>query len=92
MSSVNINLYQLLKSEFKLSDAKAHEFSSAIKEEIKNDIKYENIDFKSSVREDFLKLELKMEQNKSDILKWFVGGFVTLVLMILGLFATILLK
>ncbi len=92
MSSINITLYQLLKSEFKLSDAKAQEFSSAIREEIQNDIKYENIDFKSSVREDFLKLELKMEQNKSDILKWFMGGFVTLVLMILGLFATILLK
>lgn len=97
MSTVNINLYNILKSDFKLSDAKAKEFVDAIREEVQNDIKYENSDFKSSVREDFLKLELKLEQNKSelkseikdaktDILKWFVGIFITLALMIIGLY------
>jgi hypothetical protein len=86
MSTVNLNLYNLLKTEFNLSDAKAKEFAEAIKEEVQNDIKYENVDFKSSVREDFLKLELKMEQNKSDILKWFVGMFFALALMIIGLY------
>lgn len=45
-----------------------------------------NIDFKSSVREEFLKLELKMEQNKSDLLKWFIGMFFALSLMIIGLY------
>jgi hypothetical protein len=92
MSSINIDLYTILKTDFKLSDAKAKEFAQAIKEEVQLDIKYENSDFRSSVREDFLKLELKLEQNKSDILKWFIGLFITLFLMILGLYATILLK
>jgi len=92
MSSINIDLYTILKTDFKLSDAKAKEFAQAIKEEVQLDLKYENSDFKSSVREDFLKLELKLEQNKSDILKWFIGLFITLFLMILGLYATILLK
>lgn len=92
MSSINIDLYTILKTDFKLSDAKAKEFAQAIKEEVQLDIKYENSDFRSSVREDFLKLELKLEQNKSDILKWFISLFITLFLMILGLYATILLK
>lgn len=103
MSTVNINLYNILKSDFKLSDSKAREFIEAIREEVQTDIKYENSDFRSSVREDFLKLELKLsndikevrievKETKSDLLKWFIGLFITLFLMILGLYATILLK
>ncbi len=97
MSTVNINLYNILKSDFKLSDAKAKEFVDAIREEVQNDIKYENTDFRSAVKEDFLKLELKLsneikdvrmeiKDTKSDILKWFVGIFITLALMIIGLY------
>ncbi len=97
MSTVNINLYNILKADFKLSDAKAQEFVEAIREEVQNDIKYENTDFRSAVREDFLKLELKLsneikdvrmeiKDTKSDILKWFVGIFITLALMIIGLY------
>ena len=86
MNSINLSLYNFLKTEFKLSDAKAKEFAEALKEEIKNDIKYENVDFKSAVREDFLKLELKIEQNKTELLKWFIGMFFALSLMIIGLY------
>ncbi|TRX41364.1 coiled-coil domain-containing protein [Flavobacterium restrictum] len=104
MNTVNLNLYQILKTDFKLSDAKAKEFVDAIREEVQNDIKYENSDFKSSVKEDFLKLELKLEQvntkiesikgdlkneikeSKNDMLKWFVGMFFALALMIIGLY------
>jgi hypothetical protein len=92
MSTINLNLFQILKKEFHLTDEKAKEFAEAIKEEIQNDIKYENSDFKSSVREDFLRLELKLEQNKSELLRWFIGGFITLVSILLGLFLTILFK
>jgi hypothetical protein len=100
MNTVNLNLYQILKTDFKLSDAKAKEFVDAIREEVHNDIKYENSDFKSTVKEDFLKLELKFEQvntkiesvkveikeSKNDMLKWFVGMFFALALMIMGLY------
>ncbi len=67
MNTVNLNLYQILKTDFKLSDAKAKEFVDAIREEVKNDIKYENSDFKSALKEDFLKLELKFEQVNTKI-------------------------
>jgi hypothetical protein len=95
-----VNLYQILKTDFKLSDEKAKEFVDAIREEVQNDIKYENSGFKSTVKEDFLKLELKFEQvntkiesvkveikeSKNDMLKWFVGMFFALALMIIGLY------
>lgn len=100
MNTVNLNLYQILKTDFKLSDAKAKEFVDAISEEVQNDIKYENSDFKSTVKEDFLKLELKFKQvntkiesvkveikeSKNDMLKWFFGMFFALALMIIGLY------
>ena len=100
MDTVNLNLYQILKTDFKLSDEKAKEFVDAIREEVQNDIKYENSGFKSTVKEDFLKLELKFEQvntkiesvkveikeSKNDMLKWFVGMFFALALMIIGLY------
>ncbi|PWA09833.1 hypothetical protein [Flavobacterium laiguense] len=99
MSSVNLTLYTLFTHKLKLSEADAKDFMDAIKEEVRNDIKYENSDFKSAIREDFLKLELKMEQNKSELkneikdsFKWFIGMFITIVLMMMGLYATILLK
>ena len=47
MSTINLTLYQILKTDFNLSDAKAREFIDAIREEVQNDIKYENSDFKS---------------------------------------------
>lgn len=97
MNTVNLNLYNILKTDFKLSDAKAKEFVDAIREEVQNDIKYENSDFKSSVKEDFMRLEFKGEQtklelkneikeSKNDTLKWFVGMFFALALMIIGLY------
>ena len=92
MESININLYNILKNDFNLSDAKAKEFAQAIKEEVQNDIKLENSGFKSNLKDDFHRLDLKIEQTKSDMIKWFFAFFVTLMLMILGLYATILLK
>jgi GTP-binding protein EngB required for normal cell division len=31
-------------------------------------------------------------ESKADLLKWFMGGFITIVLMLIGLFATIVLR
>lgn len=95
MNAINIKLYQILKNDFHLSDEKAREFAQAI-----NDVASENIfvsEFKSNVKEDLLRLEmnvkteiknleLKIEQTKSDLLKWFIGLFIALALMIIGLY------
>jgi len=53
-------------------------------------------EFKSEIKEDFLKLEMQLrgeiKDSKTDMIKWFFAFFITLVLMILGLYAAILLK
>jgi hypothetical protein len=99
MDTVNINLYSILKNDFKLSESKALEFVKAIKEEVQSDIKIENNEYKSILKDDFHKIDLRFEvvrgeikDVKSDMIKWFFAFFITLVLMILGLYATILFK
>lgn len=99
MEAVNINLYNILKNDFKLSESKALEFAQAIKDEVQNDMKLENNEYKSILKDDFHKIDLRFEvvrgeikDVKSDMIKWFFAFFITLVLMILGLYATILLK
>lgn len=99
MDAININLYNVLKNDFKLSDSKAKEFAKAIKEEVQNDINIVNNDFKSGLKDDFHKIDIKIEQlntkieqSKSDMIKWFFAFFITIILTQLGLLATILLK
>jgi hypothetical protein len=69
MGSINVKLYDILRTDFKLSETKG-----------------ESVNYKSELREDILKLEIKMEQNKSELLKWFIGLFFGLALMIIGLY------
>ncbi|MFP5042702.1 hypothetical protein [Parasediminibacterium sp. JCM 36343] len=87
MGAVNIKLYDLLKTDFHLSDKKAMEFAQAIQEIAVSEAKNESHNYKSELKEDMLRLEIKMEQNKSELLlKWFIGLFVALALMIIGLY------
>lgn len=93
MESVNINLYNILKNDFKLSDAKAKEFAQAIKDEVQNDIKLENSGFKSDLKDDFHKLDLRIEtvrseikETKNDIVKWIFAFWITIVLMFITTF------
>ena len=86
MSTINIKLYDILRTDFKLTEIKAKELTHAIQEVAASSSKEEFVNYKSEIKEDMLKLELKMEQNKSELLKWFIGMFVTLALMIIGLY------
>jgi hypothetical protein len=69
MNTVDLKLPVFFKTKFKLSDVKAKEFAESIKEEVKNYIKLENIDFKSSASGRFFKIRIKDLQNKSEFLK-----------------------
>lgn len=58
-----------------------------------------NSEFKSALKEDFHEIDLRFEvirgeikETKSDMIKWFFAFFITLAIMILGLYTTILLK
>ena len=96
MEAVNIRLYEIFRQDFNLSDTKAKELTQAVEAVAKEKADGAFETYKSSMREDFLRLEMKMElkieQNKTELLKWFIGGFITIVVMIIGLFATIILR
>ena len=45
------------------------------------------LELDSKVEKEILKMDVKLEQTKSDLIKWFVSLFVILALMIIGLYA-----
>lgn len=40
----------------------------------------------NDIRQDMIRLEVKIAESKSDMIKWFVAFFITLSLMIIGLY------
>lgn len=99
MSTVELTLYNLLKKEFHLSEEKALEFIKSIEKSQNDSLDSSMREFRNIFKDDFHKLDLKIEQLNAKIesannntLKWFMGGFITVVLLILGLFTTIFLK
>ena len=51
-----------------------------------NDLKQENNEFKSILKEDLLLFEIRLKDKLSDQFKWVIGVFLTLALMIIGLY------
>jgi hypothetical protein len=96
VNTIGVKLYDIFRNDLKLTEDRAEIFAGVVKETTVNEVNQKQTEFKSQIKEDLLKLELqlntKIEQSKSDMIKWFFAFFITLVLMILGLYATILLK
>jgi Protein of unknown function (DUF1640) len=72
---------------------KAKVFAEVVQETVINEVNHKQTEFKSVIKEDFYKIEIKMEQlnskiesTKVDLIKWFVGLFFALALMIIGLY------
>ncbi len=97
MSTVNIRLYDILRKELNLSDEKARNLTETIEQVVKDEVKADSNEYKSIFKADFKdldtkfekeisKVEVKIEQSKSDMVKWFVSLFVALALMIIGLY------
>jgi hypothetical protein len=96
VNTIGVKLYDIFRNDLKLTEDRAEIFAGVVKETTVNEVNQKQTEFKSQIKEDLLKLELqlntKIEQSKSDMIKWFFAFFITLVLMILRLYATILLK
>ena len=97
MSAFNLPLYDILRKELEISDEKARKITIAIQDIVKEDGKEINNEYKSIFKQDFKdfdnklerefsKLDVKIEQTKFDMIKWFVGLFIALALMIIGLY------
>lgn len=97
MSTTEIKLYDIFRKDLKLSDEKAKIFAEIVQETVINEVRHQQTEFKSQNKEDLLKLEMqlaskieqlnvKTETTKVDLIKWFVGLFFALALMIIGLY------
>jgi hypothetical protein len=97
MSTTEIKLYDIFRKDLKLSDEKAKIFAEIVQETVINEVRHQQTEFKSQNKEDLLKLEMqlaskieqlnvKIESTKVDLVKWFVGLFFALALMIIGLY------
>lgn len=87
MNTANIKLYDLFRNDLKLNELKAREFVEAIDNTISQEVRQDKFEVATK---DFVKKEIT--EAKNGMIKWFVGFFITLVVMILGLYATILLR
>jgi|HubBroStandDraft_1064217.scaffolds.fasta_scaffold86361_3 hypothetical protein len=97
MNSLNIKLYNLLKNNMHIPDDKAGEFVQTLDDLIRSNINDSAAEYKSFVKEDLLKLDSKIEilrsdlrseikESKIDTIKWMIGVFLALALMIIGLY------
>ncbi len=91
-------------NDFKLTEEKAMEYIESIEKVVEEKTDSKTTEMKSLFKEDFMRLDLKIEQfrsglelkmkdlevriesTKNETLKWFIGGFVVIVLMVLGLY------
>ena len=108
MNALNIKLYTLIKNNLHIPDDKAGEFVQVLDDIIHANIKDSMVEYKSVVKEDFSKLDMKFDaeigkldakidlkvsdlrsdikESKVDTIKWMVGVFFALALMIIGLY------
>ena len=81
MNTANIKLYDLFRNDLKLDETKAREFIEALENTITQEIKQDKAEIATK---DFLKKEIT--EAKNDMIKWFVGLFFALAMMIIGLY------
>ena len=96
MSTTEIKLYDFFRKDLKLDDNRAKIFTEILYESIESNSVKISTQYKSELQSYLQKMEMQLraeiKDTKTDMIKWFFAFFITLVLMILGLYATILLK
>ena len=86
MNTSQIKLYDILRNDLSLNEEKALRFVEVIDNVIVDEVKTNASEYKSIIKEDLLQLEIKLKDKISDQFKWVIGVFLTLALMIIGLY------
>jgi hypothetical protein len=89
MNSINLNLYNTLRKALSLSEEKSQNVAKAIQEaivekEIDDAKEFMSKEIKDIATKDFVKKEIA--ESKTEIIKWFIGMFIALALMVIGLY------
>ncbi len=82
MSTLELKVYEIFKN--KLGEKEAETVIEYF--ESKTEEKYQQKKDVLLTKEDKIELISKIESSKTDMIKWFVAFFITLVLMIAGLY------
>ena len=69
MSATEIKLYDFFRKDLKLDDARAKYFTEILHESIDNHSNSTVTEYKSIFKEDIMKLDIKISETKSDMLK-----------------------
>ncbi len=77
MNTINLKLYDTLRKELNLSEEKSRAITQAIEEVVE-------VDKIEVATKDFVKKEIS--EAKNELIKWVVGVFLALALMIIGLY------
>lgn len=83
MNTINLKLYDVLRKELNLNEEKSRAITQAIEEVVKEDLIANG---SNDLKLEISKIELKIEQTKTELLKWVIGCFITLAIMIIGLY------
>jgi hypothetical protein len=86
MSTVELTLYNFVKTEFNLSDEKAMKFVEVLEELQENKTKQLSDEYRSVFKEDLHKMEISIRTEMSSNTKWIVGLMFGLAMMIVGLY------
>lgn len=81
MDTLQIKLYNILRKQMNVKEETAQEFVQVIDTFIENEI---NKNRTEAATKDFV--DKKVTEAKNDMIKWFVGLFITLALIIIGLY------
>lgn len=96
MSTTEIKLYDFFRKELKLDDNSAKVFTEILYDSIETNSAKSMLLYKSELQTDLKKMEMQLrieiKDTKTEMIKWFFAFFMTMALMILGLYASILLK
>lgn len=102
MNTINLSLYNVLRKELNLTEEKSQNVAKAIQEVVaEKDIDTKNFvtgelkgvatktdlaELKTELKTDIANLRTEMKADKTDTIKWVVGVFIALALMIIGLY------
>lgn len=80
-TTIQLKLYNLLRKDLNMSDEIAQEFVQTLGEVVNKETEQSRNEVATK---DFV--DKKVTEAKNDIIKWFVGIFITLAIMIIGLY------